>query len=249
MSQVNGQDAIIFPQKGKRSPQLGPVAVIAGTESDLSQLCKLMDFDSGTYQKLFISRLYHNPAEPSAAGLSITGPVVGAPYAAMVLETLIAWGAKKILFMGWCGSICEKAKIGDIIVATSALIDEGTSGHYHEHETRLSFPSASMLTELNNALEQNQVNFHKGTIWSTDAIYRETGEKVKYFQRQKAIGVEMEISALFTVAKFRGVDLGAMAVVSDELASFKWRPGFKMDQFKRGRKTACTVIKDLCRKI
>jgi uridine phosphorylase len=59
----------------------------------------------------------------------------------------------------------------------------------------------------------------------------------------------MEISALFTVAKFRGAELGAMAVVSDELASFKWRPGFKMDEFKNGRKTACTVIKDLCRKI
>ena len=106
-----------------------------------------------------------------------------------------------------------------------------------------------MLAMLNNALEQNQVNFHNGAIWTTDAIYRETSEKVKYFQREDAICVEMEISALFTVAKFRGVDLAAMAVVSDELASFKWRPGFKMDAFKHGRETACMVIKDLCRKI
>jgi uridine phosphorylase len=247
MSQVNNQAAIIFPQKGKRSPHLGPVAVIAGTETDLFRLCKLLDFDSETYQKLFTSRLY--PANPSVTGISITGPVVGAPYAAMVLETLIAWGAKKIFFLGWCGSICEKVKIGDIIVATSAIIDEGTSRHYKNSKTPLSFPSAPMLKALNDALRQNQVNFHNGAIWSTDAIYRETCEKVKYFQRQDAIGVEMEISALFTVAKFRGVDLGAMAVVSDELASFKWRPGFKMDEFKHGRKTACMVIKDLCRKI
>jgi uridine phosphorylase len=249
MSQVNDLDAIIFPQKGKRSPHLGPVAVIAGTETDLFQLCKLLDFDSGTYQKLFTSRLYHDQANSSAAGISITGPVVGAPYAVMVLETLIAWGAQKIFFLGWCGSISEKVKIGDIIVATSAIIDEGTSGHYRNTETRISFPAASMLTMLNDALRRNQVNFHNGAIWSTDAIYRETCEKVKYFQRQDAIGVEMEISALFTVAKFRSVELGAMAVVSDELASFKWRPGFKMDEFKHGRKTACTVIKDLCRKV
>jgi len=246
---VNDLDAIIVPQKGKRSPQLGPVAVIAGTETDLFQLCKLLDFDGGTYQKLFTSRLYRGHANPSAAGVSITGPIVGAPYAVMVLETLIAWGARKIIFIGWCGSISDKIKIGDIIVATSAIIDEGTSGHYTDNETRISFPSASMLTKLNDALRQNQANFHNGAIWSTDAIYRETCEKVKYFQRQDAIGVEMEISALFTVAKFRGVDLGAMAVVSDELSSFKWRPGFKMDEFKHGRKTACTVIKDLCRKM
>jgi uridine phosphorylase len=246
---VNDFDAIIIPQKGKRSPHLGPVAVIAGTETDLFQLCKLLDFDGGTYQKLFTSRLYRGHANPSAAGVSITGPIVGAPYAVMVLETLIAWGARKIIFIGWCGSISDKIKIGDIIVATSAIIDEGTSGHYTDNETRISFPSASMLTKLNDALRQNQANFHNGAIWSTDAIYRETCEKVKYFQRQDAIGVEMEISALFTVAKFRGADLGTMAVVSDELSSFKWRPGFKMDEFKHGRKTACTVIKDLCRKM
>ena len=246
---MNDLDAIIVPQKGKRSPQLGPVAVIAGTETDLCQLCKLLDFDGSTYQKLFTSRLYRDPANPSTAGISLTGPIVGAPYAVMVLETLIAWGAQKIIFLGWCGSISEKVKIGDIIVATSAIIDEGTSGHYKDNETRISFPSASMLTTLNDALRQNQTDYHNGAIWSTDAIYRETCEKVKSFQHQDAIGVEMEISALFTVAKFRGVDLAAMAVVSDELSSFKWRPGFKMDEFKHGRKTACTVIKDLCRKM
>ena len=247
MPAVGNTDAIIFPKKGKRSPQLGPVAVIAGTETDLSQLCEVLGFDSGAYQKLFTSRLY--PANPSSEGISLTGPVVGAPYAVMVLETLIAWGAQKIIFLGWCGSISEKVKIGDIIVATSAIIDEGTSGHYINNETRLSYPAASMLTTLKDALRQNQADFHNGVIWSTDAIYRETCEKVKYFQGQDAIGVEMEISALFTVAKFRGADLGAMAVVSDELASFKWRPGFKMDEFKHGRKIACTVIRDLCRKI
>lgn len=249
MAQLSNQEAIITPPKGQRSPHLGPVAVVAGTETDLLQLCKLLNFDSGTYQKLFTSRLYHDHADASAGRISITGPVVGAPYAVMVLETLIAWGAQKILFLGWCGSICEKVKIGDIILATSAIIDEGTSGHYNEKEARLSFPSASMLALLDKMLVQNQVHFHNGAIWTTDAIYRETCEKVKCFKRQDAICVEMEISALFTVAKFRGVDLAAMAVVSDELGSFKWRPGFKMAAFKHGRETACMVIKDLCRKI
>jgi uridine phosphorylase len=246
---VNDTDAIILPKKGKRSPQLGPVAVVAGTETDLLQLCELLGFDRGAYQKLFTSRLYRGQADSSAAGISLSGPVVGAPYAVMVLETLIAWGARKIFFLGWCGSISEKVKIGDLVVATSAIIDEGTSGHYENNEARVSFPAASMLTALNDALRQNQADFSSGAIWTTDAIYRETIEKVKYFQGRDAIGVEMEISALFTVAKFRGAELGAMAVVSDELASLKWRPGFKMDEFTHGRRTACTVMRDLCRKI
>jgi len=247
MSQVNKEDAIIFPKRGKGSPHLGPVAIIAGTVTDLSQLCKLMGFDSHAYRRLFTSRLYLG--DSAAGGISLTGPAVGAPYAVMLLEMLIAWGAKKILFLGWCGSISEKVKIGDIIVATSAIVDEGTSRHYQNHDARRSHPAKYLSTALETALDQKRLNFHKGTIWTTDAIYRETGEKVKCMQRRKAIGVEMEISALFTVAKFRGVDVAALAVVSDELASFKWLPGFKTDEFRHGRMAACRVIKDICRKL
>jgi uridine phosphorylase len=240
-------DAIIFPKKGKHSPQLGPVGVIAGTETDLTLLCRLLDFDKTQYQKLFTSRLYVS-GQPNA-DFSLSGPLIGAPYAAMVLETLIAWGVRKILFLGWCGSISTKAKIGDIIVPTSAIIDEGTSGHYKKDDNRMSFPSELMVAKLRAALDQKCLKYHHGPVWSTDAIYRETRDKVENYQRQDVIGVEMEISALFTVAQFRKVDIGAMVVVSDELAAFKWRPGFKMDAFKHGRKAACTVIRDICRKI
>ena len=240
-------DAIIFPKKGKRSPRLGSVGVIAGTETDLTLLCRLLDFDKTQSQKLFTSRLYVS-GQPNA-DFSLSGPLIGAPYAAMVLETLIAWGVRKILFLGWCGSISTKAKIGDIIVPTSAIIDEGTSGHYKKDDNRMSFPSELMVAKLRAALDQKCLKYHHGPVWSTDAIYRETRDKVENYQRQDVIGVEMEISALFTVAQFRKVDIGAMVVVSDELAAFKWRPGFKMDAFKHGRKAACTVIRDICRKI
>jgi len=244
---VENNDAIIIPKKGKRSPQLGPVAVVVGTETDLTLLCNLLDLDKSKYQKLFTSRLYVS-GQPGAA-VSLIGPLIGAPYAVMVLETLISWGARKIIFLGWCGSISQKIKIGDIIVATSAIIDEGTSGHYKEDNNRISFPSDLMVTGLKGTLDRKRVNYHHGSVWTTDAIYRETRDKVEYYQRLDVVGVEMEISALFTVANFRKVDLGALIVVSDELASFKWRPGFKTDIFKQGRKTACTVVRDLCRNI
>ncbi len=241
------EDAIIFPKKGKKSPRLGPVALMAGTETDLVLLCHLLDFDPGAHHNLFTSRLY--VSYPSTSGPSLSGPFVGAPYATMVLETLIAWGAKKILFIGWCGSISKKVKIGDIIIPSAAIIDEGTSRHYQNEDALVSYPSELMITRLKAELNQNKIHFHSGTVWSTDAIYRETRKQVEHYQSQDAIAVEMETSALFTVARFRQVDLGAMLVVSDELDSFKWRPGFKMDEFKRGRRAACKVIKNVCQKI
>ncbi len=241
------EDAIIFPKKGKKSPRLGPVALMAGTETDLVLLCHLLDFDPGAHHNLFTSRLY--VSYPSTSGPSLSGPFVGAPYATMVLETLIAWGAKKILFVGWCGSISKKVKIGDIIIPSAAIIDEGTSRHYQNEDALVSYPSELMITRLKAELNQNKIHFHSGTVWSTDAIYRETRKQVEHYQSQDAIAVEMETSALFTVARFRQVALGAMLVVSDELDSFKWRPGFKMDEFKRGRRAACKVIKNVCQKI
>ena len=243
---MENSDAIIIPKKGKRSPQLGPVAVLAGTDTDLALLCKLLDLDKSEYQRLFTSRLY--VVDQPGAAFSLTGPLIGAPYAVMVLETLIAWGARKIIFLGWCGSISPKVKIGDIIVTTSAIIDEGTSGHYKKDNHLISFPSELMVTELKGALDRMRVNYHPGSVWTTDAIYRETRDRIEHYQRLDVVGVEMEVSALFTVANFRKVDLGAIVVVSDELASFKWRPGFKTDRFKHGRKAACTVVRDLCRK-
>jgi purine-nucleoside phosphorylase len=244
---VTESDAIINPQRGKKSPQLGPVAVMASTEPDLFLLCSRLNFNQNAFHKLFISRLY--PDQKPTSNVSISGPLVGAPYAAMLLETLIAWGASKIVFLGWCGSISEQVKIGDIIIPTSAIIDEGTSRHYQDKTMRVAFPSERMITTLQAELDQNRVNFHQGPIWTTDAVYRETRQKVEYYQRQGAIGVEMETSALFTVAQFRKVDLGGMLVVSDELSSFVWRPGFKTDSFVHAREVACTVIKDLCQKI
>ena len=244
---MENNDAIIIPKKGKRTPQLGPVAVLAGTETDLTLLCNLLDLDTSKYQKLFTSRLY--VTDRTGPAVSLIGPLIGAPYAVMVLETLIAWGARRIIFLGWCGSISQEVKIGDIIVATAAMIDEGTSRHYKEDHNRLSFPSELMVTGLKGALDRMRVNYHPGSVWTTDAIYRETRDKVERYQRLDVVGVEMEISALFTVANFRKIDLGAILVVSDELASFKWHPGFKTDIFKHGRQAACKVVRELCRKI
>ena len=244
---MDDTDAIIVPQKGKNSPQLGPVAVMAGTETDLVLLCNMLDFEPGAHQNLFTSRLYLS--KPSISGPCLSGPLVGAPYATMVLENLIAWGASQIFFLGWCGSISKEVKIGEIIIPRAAIIDEGTSRHYQDHDAALSYPSEWMTTRLKAGLNQNQIPFHGGTVWSTDAIYRETRRQVEYYQGREAIAVDMETSALFTVARFRRVDLGVMLVVSDELDSFKWRPGFKMEEFKRGRESASKVIKDVCQKM
>jgi uridine phosphorylase len=222
------------------------VAVMVATEADLSLLCELSNFTENSFRKLFISRLYVDKKPRSPVALA--GPLIGAPYATMLLETLIAWGVRKIIFLGWCGAISDNVKIGDVILPTAAMIDEGTSAHYISNNSS-SAASQMIVNHARKCLREEQIAFHQGTIWSTDAVYRETPAKVEYFQKQNVLAVDMETSSLFTVAKFRGVELGGILVVSDELSALKWRPGFKKKQFQQSRRKACRMVTRLCQRL
>jgi len=236
-------DGIVIPVKGKNSPNLGPVAVMVSSQTDLSLFCSQTDIDEKKHRNLFVSRLY--VGDTAETGFSVVGPFVGAPYAVMLLETLIAWGVKRIVFFGWCGAISHDVKIGDIIIPTGAIIDEGTSKHYRQIDDGVSRPSSNILKNTKEALIKTGLAFREGIVWSTDAIYRETCEKVIYYQGKDVLAVEMELSALFTVGKFRDVQVGGILVVSDELSTLTWRPGFREQQFKESRKAVVEVIKEI----
>ena len=106
-----------------------------------------------------------------------------------------------------------------------------------------------MVSLVEQVLADNRVDFRSGKIWTTDAVYRETREKVERYQKQGVLAVEMEISALFSVAQFRQVELGAMLVVSDELSALKWRPGFRDKRFVEGHQTACKMVREACQQL
>ena len=241
---MTNYDAIVNPVKSKNAPDIGSIAVMAATEMDLFLLCDLLDFKRDDYRRLFTSRLYAH--QSSSGGICLSGPCIGAPYAAMMLESLIAWGARRIIFLGWCGAVSKQVKIGDIILPTSAVVDEGTSRDYTDTNSGPSQPASSMASLIGQVLEDNRIDFHSGKIWTTDAVYRETREKVENYQQQGVLAVEMEISALYSVAQFRQVELGGILVVSDELSTYKWRPGFREKRFIKTRKIVTKVIKSLC---
>jgi len=241
------QKAIVNPIRNAGTPLLGPVAVLAATEPDMRGLAGQFGYPESDGRRLFISRLYNDPERPETAALA--GPMIGAPYAVMILETLIAWGARRFVFMGWCGALSPDLRFGDLMVPTSALIDEGTSAHYLGDAAR-SAPGSRMAAAIGEALQAGKSNHraHTGAVWTTDAVFRETRERLATFQERGALAVDMETSALFTVAAFRQVEIGALLVVSDSLAGADWQPGFRDPRFKASRQAAHRVLSDLCRK-
>jgi purine-nucleoside phosphorylase len=79
---------------------------------------------------------------------------------------------------------------------------------------------------IREVLRNKERPVRPGTIWTTDAPYRETAEKVRAYGERGILGVEMEMSALMAVAAYRRIRMAGLLVVSDELFEMRWRSGF-----------------------
>jgi uridine phosphorylase len=178
---------------------------------------------------LFNSNLYVVPVEDGDA--FVAGPAVGAPMAVMTVEKLIAMGAASILVLGWCGAIAPALKTGDLFLPFDFVSEEGTSQHYPLNHKPVASPRLHAL--LVDHFSEGPRTLHKGTVWTTDAPYRETREKVEKYASRGVLAVEMEFAALITLAFFRGIELAGLYLVSDELYHESWRPGFMTKSFKR----------------
>jgi uridine phosphorylase len=240
MSEADLAAAVINPRRGKREEPVAPRLLMTFTRPDFTYACRLAA----------ASRQQHTILDcPIREGfwgekpVTLAGPAPGAPYAVMVLEKLIALGVQTVLAFGWCGSLRPEVRIGDLVIPEAALSEEGTSGHYPvaDPEPRA---AADLCQTMQNCLTAAGEAYHVGKVWTTDAIYRETMAKVKTYGSQGILAVEMEMSALFTVAKFREVALAGLLVVSDELFTLTWRHGLRDNRFRRRRKQAVRTALD-----
>ncbi len=240
-------ESIVPPLGTRRAPDIGPVAVMVCCEPDI-RLIKA-SIANPKVVPFFTSTLI--TPEKSDKGICVAGPFIGAPYATMLLESLIGKGAKKIIVLGWCGAVTKELNVGDIILPYKAIVDEGTSHNYKvlDKDIPIATPDLKLADHFAEHLSSKGIDFKKKNIWTTDAIYRETKNKVEYFRNLGAHAVEMECSALFSVAEYRKVEIASVLVVSDSVASKDWDPGFRNKQFKTARKNACESIMTFAKKI
>lgn len=133
----------------------------------------------------------------------------GAPQAVDTVETLAALGVKNIIAVGMCGAYNENVHVGEIIAPQKAFVEEGTSLHYYE-SIDASYPDTDLLNTATSFLPV--CNY---PIVSTDAVYRQTFEKEQLWREKGAVGVDMETSAVFSVAQYLGLKAVALLMVSD----------------------------------
>ncbi|PSP95493.1 uridine phosphorylase [Halobacteriales archaeon QS_4_62_28] len=148
--------------------------------------------------------------------LTICSTGIGSPSAAIALEELHAVGVETVLRVGTTGALQSGIEIGDMVVATGAAKDEGTTRRY-EDETVPAVPDYEVLTALVEAAEAHDESVHVGPIATDDAFYAETEEYVAAWEAAGLLAVEMEAAALFTLARRKGMRAGAICTVDGNL--------------------------------
>ena len=158
---------------------------------------------------------------------------IGAPAAGVILEELIAFGVKRFVSIGTAGTLQKNIRTGALMVCEKAIRDEGTSYHYAK-PAKYAYPSKEITAQIKTALEQLGRRYFTGVTWTIDAPYRETVAEVRQYQKEGVATVEMEASALFTIAGCRSAQLGAIFTISDSLAELEWKPKFHLKRTGKG---------------
>ena len=139
---------------------------------------------------------------------------IGGPYAVLVAEQLLAWGVEVIVGLTSAGRVDPKLAIPSLLVATSAVRDEGTSYHY--------LPAAAVVDAPKPLAEQLglglrvlgfPVNF--GRVWTTDAPYRETRAQLAEHARTGVSAVEMQAASLFAFGQAKNAAVAVVAQISN----------------------------------
>jgi uridine phosphorylase len=152
--------------------------------------------------------------------LSICSTGIGSPSAAIAVEELAAVGVETFLRVGTCGALQAGIDVGDVVVATGAAKDEGTTGRY-EADTVPAVPSYDCLAALVDAAEAVETDgdgsVHVGPVATDDAFYAETDAYVTEWETAGLKAVEMEAAAIFTLARRKGRSAGAICTVDGNL--------------------------------
>lgn len=144
----------------------------------------------------------------------------GGPATVAMMEELHARGVNKFIMFGSCGQLTSNSKKGAFIIPIEAYRDEGTSYHYLPASDFVDIESSK---ELVGIFEKENISYVLTKTWTTDALFKETKDKVKSRIESGCGVVEMECASIMSVAKSRGFKAYQFLYTDDSLESEKWK--------------------------
>lgn len=140
---------------------------------------------------------------------------IGSPMAGLVMDVVSYTDPKAVLMLGLCGGLDDDLEIGEYVVPTASIRDEGTSVHYLP-PTVPAMPTLSMNAAVCMALENKDSAHRSGIMKTTDYRMWEFDEEFKEeLREERVIAIDMEIATLFAVGYAKALPTAALMLVSD----------------------------------
>lgn len=151
----------------------------------------------------------------TANNITIINFGMGSPTAATIMDLLSSITPKAVLFLGKCGGLKKRNKIGDMILPIAAIRGEGTSNDYYPPEVP-ALPAFALQKAISTTIRENAIDYWTGTVYTTNRRVWEHDDEFKaYLQKIRAYAIDMETATIFTVGFFNKIPTGALLLVSD----------------------------------
>jgi AMP nucleosidase len=151
----------------------------------------------------------------TANNITIINFGMGSPGAATIMDLLSAIEPEAVLFLGKCGGLKKRNKIGDLILPIAAIRGEGTSNDYFPPEVP-ALPAFALQKAISTTIRDYAIDYWTGTVYTTNRRVWEHDEDLKiYLRKVRAYAIDLETATIFTVGFFNKIPTGALLLVSD----------------------------------
>jgi len=149
-------------------------------------------------------------------GITIINFGIGSPNAALIMDLLSAIQPKASLFLGKCGGLKKKNKLGDLILPIAAIRGEGTSNDYLPREIP-ALPAFNLQKAVSTTIRNHNKDYWTGTVYSTNRrVWEHDTEFKKYLQVTRCMAIDMETASIFIAGFANRIPSGALLLVSDQ---------------------------------
>ena len=157
-----------------------------------------------------------NMPNATAENITIINFGMGSPNAATIMDLLSAIMPKAVLFLGKCGGLKAKNKLGDLILPIAAIRHDGTSNDYLPPEVP-ALPAFNLQRAVSTSIRDSARDYYTGTVLTTNRrVWEHDSQFKKYLRETRAMAVDMETATIFIGGFANQIPSGALLLVSDQ---------------------------------
>jgi AMP nucleosidase len=151
----------------------------------------------------------------TADNITIINFGMGSASAATIMDLLSSIEPRAVLFLGKCGGLKKKNKLGDLILPIAAIRGEGTSNDYFPPEVP-ALPAFALEKAVSTTIRDMKKDYWTGTVYTTNRrVWEHDTDFKKYLQKIRAMAIDMETATIFITGFFNHIPTGALLLVSD----------------------------------